>query len=94
MLCKEQNGTVLFSFICLFVFCRQSLKDVKKMSEGVHQVLNLQPSAETLDAYRDVFSGPDGKLSEPAHGHGIRRAASEREYSVECVPLTPPTPQQ
>ncbi|XP_060763616.1 kinetochore-associated protein NSL1 homolog isoform X1 [Neoarius graeffei] len=78
----------------------KSLKDVKQMAEGLHQVLNTQPSAETLEAYGDVFCC-DGKHSEvrcsseeSANRHSIKRAASEREYSMQYAPMTPPIQEQ
>ncbi|XP_026773299.3 kinetochore-associated protein NSL1 homolog [Pangasianodon hypophthalmus] len=78
----------------------KALKDVKQKAEGLHQVLNTQPSAETLEAYRDVFTSADGKRSEvrrssePAHRHTIKRAVSETEYSMQYVPMSPHTPHQ
>ncbi|KAI5627149.1 kinetochore-associated protein NSL1-like [Silurus asotus] len=73
----------------------KSLSQVGQRAEGLHQVLITRPSAETLEAYRDVFSGSDGKhcevqcSSEFALKHSIRRAASEREYSLQYASVSP-----
>ncbi|XP_053502784.1 kinetochore-associated protein NSL1 homolog [Ictalurus furcatus] len=77
----------------------KTLKEVKQMAEGLHQVLNTQPSAETLEAYRDVFSNSEGKRAEvrcssESNRQSIKGAASEREYSTRYVPVVPSTPDQ
>ncbi|KAG7331614.1 hypothetical protein KOW79_005583 [Hemibagrus wyckioides] len=74
----------------------KSLKDLKQMAEGLHQVLNTQPSAESLEVYRDVFSSEENVQcsSESANRHSISRAVTEREYSTQYIPLSPPTSHQ
>ncbi|KAK3506757.1 hypothetical protein QTP70_023922 [Hemibagrus guttatus] len=51
----------------------KSLKDLKQVAEGLHQVLNTQPSTESLEVYRDVFSS-EGNVQcsrESANRHSI-----------------------
>ncbi|KAF4092209.1 hypothetical protein AMELA_G00018350 [Ameiurus melas] len=73
----------------------KSLKEVKQMAEGLHLVLNTQPSAETLEAYRDVFGSSEGKHAiVRCNRQSVKRAASEREYSTQYVPVVPSTPDQ
>ncbi|XP_060739259.1 kinetochore-associated protein NSL1 homolog [Tachysurus vachellii] len=75
----------------------KSLKELKQMAEGLNQVLNTQPSSESLEVYRDIFSS-DGKVQcsseSPANRHSIRRAVTERKYSTQYDPLIPTTSHQ
>ncbi|XP_062857268.1 kinetochore-associated protein NSL1 homolog [Trichomycterus rosablanca] len=69
----------------------KSLKALKPMAEGLHQVLNMQPSAKTLETYKEVFSGSNGNSvvfcnRQPVNKNTIQRALSETEYSMDYVP--------
>ncbi|KAL7887852.1 hypothetical protein AOLI_G00028260 [Acnodon oligacanthus] len=71
----------------------KSLKTLKQTAEGLHQVLNMQPSAETVEVYREVFGSSNGEggpvlcNKAPVRRQTIRRAASETEYSMDYIPL-------
>ncbi|XP_072522215.1 kinetochore-associated protein NSL1 homolog [Salminus brasiliensis] len=75
----------------------KSLKALKQTAEGLHQVLNMQPSAETLEVYREVFGSSNGEACPVLCNRGpstrmtIKRAVSETEYSMDYVPM-PTTP--
>ncbi|KAL7872187.1 hypothetical protein SRHO_G00071700 [Serrasalmus rhombeus] len=71
----------------------KSLKTLKQTAEGLHQVLNMQPSAETVEVYREVFGSSNGEgcpglcNKAPVRRQTIRRATSETEYSMDYIPL-------
>ncbi|XP_056301448.1 kinetochore-associated protein NSL1 homolog [Danio aesculapii] len=60
----------------------KSLKSLKQAAEGLHQVLVMQPSAESLDIYREVLGSSVGNVCLSI----IKRDAADSEYSADYVP--------
>ncbi|KAG9282576.1 hypothetical protein AMEX_G1255 [Astyanax mexicanus] len=71
----------------------KSLKALKQTAEGLYQVMNMQPSDETLDVYREIFGSSNGEACPvlcnrgPASKQAIKRAVSETVYSLDYVPM-------
>ncbi|XP_052391208.1 kinetochore-associated protein NSL1 homolog [Carassius gibelio] len=66
----------------------KSLKSLKQSAEGLRQVLDMQPSAESMEIYREVLVGdvcPDLYHRLPST---IKRAVSDSEYSADYVPAS------
>uniref|UniRef100_A0A8C1I5F1 Basic leucine zipper transcriptional factor ATF-like 3 n=1 Tax=Cyprinus carpio TaxID=7962 RepID=A0A8C1I5F1_CYPCA len=64
----------------------KSLKSLKQAAEGLHQVLDMQPSAESVEIYREILVGdicPDLHHRLPST---VKRAVSDSEYSADYVP--------
>ncbi|XP_073709353.1 kinetochore-associated protein NSL1 homolog [Garra rufa] len=67
----------------------KSLKSLKQAAEGLRQVLDMQPSAESVEIYREVFGSSVGSVCPDLHHRlpsTIKRAASDSEYSTDYVP--------
>lgn len=67
----------------------QSLKSLKQAAEGLRQVLDMKPSAESVEIYREVLGGSAGAACTDLHHRlpsTIKRAASDAEYSADYVP--------
>ncbi|XP_051954880.1 kinetochore-associated protein NSL1 homolog [Xyrauchen texanus] len=67
----------------------KSLKSLKQATEGLRQVLDMQPSTESEEIYREVFGSSVGNnFPDPHHRlpSTIKRAASDAEYSADYVP--------
>ncbi|KAK9956726.1 hypothetical protein ABG768_014439 [Culter alburnus] len=67
----------------------KSLKSLKQAAEGLRQVLDMQPSAETVEVYREVLGSSVGDVCLDLHHRlpsSIKRAASDSEYSADYVP--------
>ncbi|KAK2883999.1 hypothetical protein QQF64_016169 [Cirrhinus molitorella] len=67
----------------------KSMKSLKQAAEGLRQVLDMQPSAESVEIYREVFGSSVGGVSPDLHHRlpsTIKRAASDSEYSADYVP--------
>ncbi|XP_043075673.1 kinetochore-associated protein NSL1 homolog [Puntigrus tetrazona] len=74
----KQAGTVM-----------RSLKSLKQAAEGLRQVLDMQPSAESVEIYNEVFGSSVGDVCSDLHHRlpcTIKRAASDAEYSADYVP--------
>ncbi|XP_051511317.1 kinetochore-associated protein NSL1 homolog [Myxocyprinus asiaticus] len=66
----------------------KSLKSLKQATEGLRQVLDMQPSTESEEIYREVFgSSVRDNCPDPHHRlpSTIKRAASDAEYSADYV---------
>ncbi|MFT7803047.1 kinetochore-associated protein NSL1 homolog [Arapaima gigas] len=59
----------------------KNLQSLQQKAEGLHQVLALKPSAESLEVHREVFPEPCGALGRP----GLKRPAKETELSEAYV---------
>ncbi|XP_050995037.1 kinetochore-associated protein NSL1 homolog [Labeo rohita] len=67
----------------------KSLKSLKQAAEGLRQVLDMQPSVESVEIYREVFGSSVGGVCPDLHHRlpsTIKRAASDSEYSADYVP--------
>ncbi|XP_026146534.1 kinetochore-associated protein NSL1 homolog [Carassius auratus] len=67
----------------------KSLKSLKQAAEGLRQVLDMQPSAESVEIYSEVFGSSVGDVYPDIHHRlpsTIKRAASDSEYSADYVP--------
>lgn len=83
----DKNTFVLTCTV--FLHSVQSLKSLKQAAEGLRQVLDMQPSAETVEVYREVFGSSVGEVCLDLHHRlpsSIKRAASDSEYSADYVP--------
>ncbi|XP_066533778.1 kinetochore-associated protein NSL1 homolog [Hoplias malabaricus] len=70
----------------------KSLATLNQRAEGLNQVLNMQPSAETVEVYREVFGNANGENGPvkcnraPVNRYTIKRAVAEAEYSMDYIP--------
>ncbi|XP_051952530.1 kinetochore-associated protein NSL1 homolog [Xyrauchen texanus] len=67
----------------------KSLKSLKHAADGLRQVLDMQPSAESVEIYREVFGSSVGDGCPDLHNRlpsTIKRAVSDAEYSGDYVP--------
>lgn len=66
----------------------KSLKSLKQAAEGLRQVLDMKPSAESVEIYREVLGGSVGAACPDLHRlpSTINRAASDAEYTADYVP--------
>ncbi len=80
---------MLFLTCSIFLHSVQSLKSLKQAAEGLRQVLDMQPSAESVEIYSEVFGSSVGDVCPDLHHRlpsTIKRAASDSEYSADYVP--------
>ncbi|KAA0708415.1 hypothetical protein E1301_Tti005657 [Triplophysa tibetana] len=69
----------------------KSLKSLKQSAEGLRQVLDMKPSAEWVEIYKEVLGGPVGAACPDLHHRlpsTIERAVSDAEYSADYVPAS------
>lgn len=85
----SHNDCNMFTLTCSISV--QSLKSLKKSAEGLRQVLDMKPSAESVEIYREVLGGPVGAACPDLHHRlpsTIERAVSDAEYSADYVPAS------
>ncbi|TRY98117.1 hypothetical protein DNTS_028479 [Danionella cerebrum] len=68
----------------------KSLKSLKQAAEGLRQVIDLQPSVESVEVYREVFGSTENNELLHRLPSSIRRA--DCEYSRDYVPADKVSP--
>ncbi|XP_055042561.2 kinetochore-associated protein NSL1 homolog [Misgurnus anguillicaudatus] len=67
----------------------KSLRSLKQAADGLRQALNMQPSLESVEIYKEILGSSVGASCPDLHHRlpsTIKRAASDAEYSADYVP--------